>query len=121
LPGSYLVATENSYVGNLVELAGGVNVYGGTGEEFLNVNTEDMEQRDPDIILRAAHALPEDVVEMFKEEFETNGIWKHFRAVQEGRVHDLPYEMFGMSAKFNYGEALELLDGLFYGEGGADA
>lgn len=35
LPGSYIVATDNSYVGSLVKLAGGTNVYGdGGGEEF---------------------------------------------------------------------------------------
>lgn len=117
LPGSYIVATDNSYVGSLVRLAGGTNVYGdGGGQEFLNANTEDMQTKDPDIILRAAHALPDDVVEMFKEEFETNDIWKHFRAVQEGRVYDLSYDKFGMSAKFNYPEALDELQPLLYGE-----
>ena len=115
-PGSYIVATENSYVGSLVKLAGGVNVYQGTDQEFLNANTEDMQSKDPDIIVRAAHALPDDVVEMFKEEFETNDIWKHFRAVQEGRVYDLSYDKFGMSAKFNYPEALEELQPMLYGE-----
>ena len=40
LPGSYIVATDNSYVGSLVKLAGGTNVYGdGGGEEFLTANT----------------------------------------------------------------------------------
>ena len=118
LPGSYIVATESSYVGNLVKLAGGVNVYGdGDGQEFLTANTEDMKTKEPDIILRAAHALPEDVVEMFQDEFETNDIWKHFEAVQEGRVYDLPYDLFGMSAKFNYPDALEELQPLLYCEG----
>lgn len=118
LPGSYIVATESSYVGNLVKLAGGVNVYGdGDGQEFLTANTEDMKTKEPDIILRAAHALPEDVVEMFQDEFETNDIWKHFEAVQEGRVYDLPYDLFGMSAKFNYPDALEEMQPLLYGEG----
>ena len=43
LPGSYIIATESSYVGSLVKLAGGENVYGdGDGKEFLNVNTEDI-------------------------------------------------------------------------------
>lgn len=117
LPGSYIVATESSYVGNLVKLAGGINVYGDRdGQEFLTANTEDMKTKEPDIILRAAHALPDDVVEMFKDEFETNDIWKHFEAVQEGRVYDLPYELFGMSAKFNYPDALEVLQPLLYGE-----
>lgn len=102
LPGSYIIATENSYVGSLVELAGGENVYAGTDQEFLTVNTEDMKTKEPDVILRAAHALPDQVVEMFKDDFETNDIWKHFEAVQGGRVYDLTYELFGMSATFRY-------------------
>lgn len=124
LPGSYVVATENSYVGSLIKLAGGINVYEGATEEFLNVNTEDMLEKQPDIILRTAHAMPESVMEMFAEEFETNDIWKHFTAVENGQVYDLSNEEFGMSANFNYPKALETLDRLLYADnlvlGGGD-
>lgn len=117
LPGSYIVATESSYVGNLVKLAGGTNVYGdGDGEEFLTANTEDMKSKEPDIILRAAHALPDQVKEMFAEEFETNDIWKHFAAVQNGKVYDLDSSLFNMSANFSYSDALEALQPMLYGE-----
>lgn len=114
LPGSYIVATENSYVGDLVAIAGGENVYAGTDQQFLTINTEDMMKKDPDIILRTAHALPEDVMKMFQKEFSENDTWKHFRAVKEDRVYDLDYKKFGMSAKFNYPSALEDLEELFY-------
>ena len=114
LPGSYIIATENSYVGSLVEMAGGNNVYAGSDEEFLTVNTEDMKTREPDVILCAAHAMPEQVTEMFREDFATNDIWKHFKAVQEGKVYNLSYEYFGMSATFDYPEALEELQGYLY-------
>lgn len=117
LPGSYIVATDNSYVGSLVKLAGGTNVYGdGGGEEFLNANTEDMQTKDPDIILRAAHALPDEVKQMFADEFEQNDIWKHFRAVQNGKVYDLNSSLFNMSANFKYPQALEELEPMLYGE-----
>lgn len=117
LPGSYIVATDNSYVGSLVKLAGGTNVYGdGGGEEFLTANTEDMQTKDPDIILRAAHALPDEVKEMFAKEFENNDVWKHFRAVQDGKVYDLDSSLFNMSANFSYSDALEALQPLLYGE-----
>ena len=120
LPGSYIIATENSYVGSLVAMAGGENVYAGTDQEFLTVNTEDMKTKEPDIILRTAHALPDQVVEMFKKDFETNDIWKHFEAVQQGRVYDLTYELFGMSATFRYPEALEELQPILYPESDED-
>lgn len=116
LPGSYVVATENSYVGSLVKLAGAENVYEGTNQQFITINTEDMLKKDPDMILRTAHALPDQVMAMFKKDFAENDIWKHFRAVQEGKVYDLDYKKFGMSAKFNYKEALNDLDKLFYGK-----
>ena len=120
LPGSYIIATENSYVGSLVEMAGGENVYAGTDQEFLTVNTEDMKTKEPDIILRAAHALPDNVVEMFNKDFKENDIWKHFDAVKNGRVYDLTYENFGMSATFRYPSALEELQPILYPESEAD-
>lgn len=115
LPGSYVVATENSYAGSLVELAGGKNVYAGTDQQFITINTEDMLKKDPDIILRTAHALPDEVMEMFRKDFAENDIWKHFRAVKENKVYDLDYKKFGMSAKFNYKEALADLEKILYG------
>ena len=116
LPGSYVIATEKSYIGSLAALAGAENVYEDQGQEFLTVNTEDMKTKEPDIILRAAHALPDQVAEMFAEDFKSNDIWKHFQAVKDGKVYDLPYEQFGMSATFAYQDALETLKKLLYTE-----
>ena len=117
LPGSYIIATDNSYVGSLVKLAGGTNVYGdGDGQEFLFANTEDMKTKEPDVILRAAHGLPDEARKMFAEEFSTNDIWQHFKAVQKGRVYDLDSNLFNMSANFSYKEALKALQPMLYGE-----
>ena len=114
LQGYYIVATEKSYVGSLVEMAGGQNVYAGTDEEFLSANTEDIKTKEPDVILRASHAMPEQVQQMFADEFEKNDIWKHFAAVQNGRVYDLDSSLFGMSANFSYQQALEALQPMLY-------
>lgn len=117
LPGSYVVATSSSYAGNLVELAGGENVYGdGDGTDFLNVNPEDMLKQNPDIILRTSHAMPEQVKEMFATEFSENTIWSQFDAVKNKKVYDLSNEYFGMSANFNYQLGLEELEGILYGD-----
>lgn len=113
LPGSYMVATEKSYVGSLVRLAGGVNVFD-SKEALLSVNTEALLQTDPDIILRTSHAMPEVVMEAFEKEFRENDIWKHFRAVQEGKVYNLSHEMFGLSANLNYVEGLNHLQEILY-------
>mgnify|MGYP002540767508 CR=1 FL=1 len=38
------------------------------------------------------------------------------QAVKDGKVYDLPYEQFGMSATFAYQDALETLKKLLYTE-----
>lgn len=116
LPGSYLVATQNSYAGSLVELAGGTNVFHHDSKDFITVNTEAILATDPDVIIRTAHGLPEEAIAMFNKEFSTNDIWKHFRAVQEGRVYDVDYMLFGMSAIFDYPQALAELESMLYGD-----
>ncbi len=114
MPGAYVVATENSYVGHLVSLAGGINIFESDTEDFLTISPEEMLEKNPDIILRAAHALPEQVLEMFEEEFKENDIWKYFDAVKNDRVYDLDYELFGMSATLDYQNALEILKDILY-------
>lgn len=114
--GSYLVATESSYAGDLVRLAGGTNVYGnGDGTDFINVNAEDMLQQNPDIILRTSHAMPKQVMQNFEKEFSENDIWSKFAAVQNNKVYNLDNNYFGMSANFNYQKGLEVLEGILYG------
>lgn len=116
IPGSYLVATENSYIGDLVRLAGGENIAAGQAAEYLPSNTEFLHQSNPDIIIRLAHGMPEEVVKMFKEEFKTNDIWKHFNAVQNDRIYDLEEPLFGTTATMEVITALTQLIETMYGE-----
>src|SRR5699024_7888754 len=82
IPGSYLVGTENSYLGDLAKRAGATNVFPGEDDiEYASANTEYLQQTNPDVILRAAHGMPDAVVEMFDKEFAENDVWKHFDAV----------------------------------------
>lgn len=119
LPGSYIEATPNSYVGSLVEMAGGVNVVFDDSEEaFLTWNTEQLYELDPDVILLTAHGMPEQAMEMFEDEFRTNTVWKNFRAVNEGRVYQLDYTIFNMSATFDWMDGLNQLYNIFYENGG---
>lgn len=114
VPGSYLVATEHSYIGDLVRLMGGVNIVQGESVEFLASNTEYLHQSNPDVILRAAHGMPEEVVKMFDAEFKKNDIWKHFKAVQNGRVYDLEEALFGTTGNLAAGEAMDALLPMLY-------
>ncbi|WP_036631621.1 heme ABC transporter substrate-binding protein IsdE [Paenibacillus massiliensis] len=114
VPGSYLVATENSFIGDLVKLAGGENIVQNENVEYLASNTEYLQQANPDVILRAAHGMPDEVVKMFNQEFATNDIWKHFSAVQNGRVYDLEESLFGTTANLAADQALDELQKMLY-------
>ena len=106
IPGSYLVATEHSYIGDLVKRSGGKNVITGEKVEFLSSNTEYLQQAKPDIILRASHGMPEQVIQMFDEEFKSNDVWQHFEAVKNDRVYDLDELLFGTTGNLAAVEAL---------------
>jgi len=114
VPGSYLVATENSYIGDLVRRAGGENVIQGEDVEYISSNTEHLQQTNPDVILRAAHGMPDEVVKMFDKEFKENDIWQHFKAVQDDRVYDLEETRFGTTANLAAPEALDELVDMLY-------
>lgn len=114
VPGSYLVATEHSYIGDLVKQLGGKNIVQGEQVEYLASNTEYLKKADPDIILRAAHGMPDEVVKMFDKEFKTNDIWKHFAAVKNNRVYDLEERLFGTTGNLEAIEALDELKKMMY-------
>src|SRR5699024_11581636 len=51
VPGSYLVGTESSYIGNLVEIAGGENVIKEEDKEFISSYEADLHKQNPTILL----------------------------------------------------------------------
>ena len=86
----------------------------GQEPEYLSSNTEYLHNSNPDIILRLSHGMPDEVVEMFDEEFQTNDVWKHFDAVKNGKVYDLEEELFGTTASLQVPQALGQLMEIFY-------
>ena len=118
--GFYLVATENSYVGNLVKLAGGRNVYGSDykGDEngFVSINPEDIVQKNPDRIFVFAHYSEENAFKYMQKEFSENIMWQSFDAVKNEKITYLPSSLFGMSANLGWTESLDYLRPILCGD-----
>ena len=57
--GVSMLATGESYVGNLVEMVGAKNIISDTTGPFVTYNKETLSQMSPDIVLVMTHALPE--------------------------------------------------------------
>lgn len=120
----YLIVTADSYVGNLIELAGGENVYDENyitdGSGVAAVNTEHMIQTDPDKIVVFAHYDEENAFKYMREEIQTGEIWQSFRAVREGEVYYLSSDDgFGMSANLGWFESFDCLTDTVFAENGA--
>ena len=114
--GSFMVASEDTYVGDLVKRVGGENVITDAPAAFSPVDMEYLASQNPDYILFMAHANPEESLKAFQEEFATNVAWQSFDAVKNDKVIALETEYFGMSANLLAVDAMEKLTEILYGE-----
>lgn len=113
-PGTMMLATSKSYVGNLVELAGGNNVLENSSSSFVQINKEELLNLNPDKIVVMTHADPETTKTQVKETLETDSAWKNLDAVKNGEVYYLENEYFGMSANLKVIEALDKMHDILY-------
>ena len=107
-PGSVMVSTDNSYVGNLVKIAGGNNIFKSESSSFIQVNMEEIIKRNPDKILIMTHAVPEEAKKAVEEEF-AKATWQQLDAIKNNKVYYLENGYFGMSANLKVIEALDKL------------
>ncbi len=115
LPGaSYMIATNQSYVGNLVQIAGGENVFSSKTQEFISPNDEAIKKAQPQVILRLAHALPNIVIPQFNAAFKHDPMWKTLPAVKNHRVYDLTEPNFDATANMKASKALQIVSNWLY-------
>lgn len=112
-PGSVMVSTDNSYVGNLVKIAGGNNIFESESSSFIQVNMEEIIKRNPDKILIMTHAVPEEAKKTVEEEF-AKATWQQLDAIKNNKVYYLENGYFGMSANLKVIEALDKLGEILY-------
>ncbi|MGL4796640.1 MAG: heme ABC transporter substrate-binding protein IsdE [Paraclostridium sp.] len=113
-PGSIMIGTDRSYVGDLVEIAGGNNIFKGSNSSFIPVNIEEIIKENPDKILVMTHAVPEEAEKMVKDEFRKNTSWNNVNAIKNNKVYYLENEYFGMSANLKAIDALDKLGDILY-------
>lgn len=115
LPGaSYMIATNRSYVGDLVRLAGGQNVFTSQHQEYQQPNDEAIQKANPQVILRLAHAMPTMVTKQFNQEFKSNRMWSKMAAVKHHRVYDLTEPTFDATANMQVVAALNQVSRWLY-------
>lgn len=116
LPGAgYMIGTSKSYVGDLVRLAGGRNVFTSKTQEYIQPNDEAIQNAQPQVILRLEHAMPKLVTSQFQQEFKKS-IWQQTPAVKSKRVYDLQEPDFDATANMHVARALRRVSDWLYPE-----
>lgn len=98
-PGSFLVVTDRTWLGDLVVRLNFDNVGAAVaGAErhpgFVQVSDEVLAGLRPEVILLVAHGDPEAIRAAFERRLEAGGPWAAMRAAATGGVHVLPSELF---------------------------
>jgi iron complex transport system substrate-binding protein len=85
----YISVNSGTWIGNLISLAGGANVFGETVSEWPIIQSEDIIQRNPDVMVFPV--IPN--VPRFWGSFEAVKKrlgWKNISAVRNGNLYELP-------------------------------
>jgi len=110
-PGTFMAALPDSLSGNILELAGGVNIASDyprlqSYPQYAQMNSERIVEADPQAIFIMTHGDPELVRDSFTKEMRTNSAWNSIAAVKNNRVEVLPAELFGTNPGSRIIEAL---------------
>ncbi|HLQ97336.1 MAG TPA: ABC transporter substrate-binding protein [Candidatus Dormibacteraeota bacterium] len=114
---SFMVMSEDSYLGSLVERLGAENIATtilDAKDTYSPMNMEEIVAADPDIVLVLAsgdHGASED---MYEEELKKNDIWKSLSAYQNDDIHILDYDIFGVTSILNVEQAMTEIADYFF-------
>ncbi len=120
-PESFSMALPDSFVGEMVELAGGFNVApknarssNGMMNGFAPISMEYVTMANPDVILVITHNNATQI-----EGSDLLGrlpAWNSLQAVRNKRVYNLPFETYGINPTVRLGTAVLELSALLYPE-----
>lgn len=95
--GSFLIANDKSYIGDLVKRAGGKVVAGDPKTYYTIANPQIIAQENPDIVIRLAHGMPEQVKKSFGTIFKQPPYTK-MKATMKQQIYDVTTPKFDINA-----------------------
>ncbi|WP_053955876.1 heme ABC transporter substrate-binding protein IsdE [Inediibacterium massiliense] len=117
-PGHFMLATEKSFAGSLIEKLGAENITSKVESEYKGAyvpfSLEVALKENPDVIFKMYHGYVEEAKKQVAEEFEKNPQWEKFKAIKENRVYDLDPEYFGVTGDIKLTESLEKMKQYLY-------
>ncbi|MCW5890047.1 MAG: ABC transporter substrate-binding protein [bacterium] len=116
-PGSFLVVSNRTWIGDLASQVGYDNVGAAvSGSErfpgFVQVSDEVLAGMRPEVVMLVAHGDPEAIRTAFTQRLEGGGPWAGLRGAATGGVHVLPSAMFSINPGLAMPEAAKHLHDL---------
>lgn len=120
-PNSNSMASSETFSGDLLQRLHGVNIAeldtSLTGQ-FIPLSLEYVVKQDPEVIFIISMGNTPENLARFKDQMKTNGAWSQTSAVRNGRIYDLPMDLFTVNPGSNIGEAMKYMANCLYGQGG---
>lgn len=115
-PGHFMLASNNSFAGSLIEKLGAENIASKAdiSGQYVPFSLETALKENPDIIFRMYHGDIEEAKKQANEEFKNNPQWEKFKAVKEGKIYDLDPECFGVTGDIKIVESLKKMKEYLY-------
>ncbi len=115
-PGHFMLASENSFTGSLINKLGGENIANKANlkGQYVPFSLEAALKENPDVIFRMYHGYIDEAKKQTEKEFETNPQWKKFKAVKENKVYDLDPKFFGVTGDIKIADSLEKMKDYLY-------
>ena len=79
----YMTTTNQTFIGELINMAGGVNIFADLGEDYPSISSEEVIEKDPQVILGPSNHGDQLTSEIIAER---EG-WSDLSAVQNGRIY----------------------------------
>jgi iron complex transport system substrate-binding protein len=99
-----MAATNATYLGELVELAGGRNIFGDLDALWPQVSLEEIVRLRPQVIIRPVEHLGEDVLSVLRR----RAGWRELPAVRDGRVYPVDVNLLNRPGA-SVGEAARIV------------
>ena len=104
-----MTAGPRTFIGQVLELAGAVNVFADVSQDWPQVSVEELVRRQPDVILAPAVHGGRRLVEQLR----SRPGWKELKAVQAGRVYTVDDDLISRPGP-RLGQALEQVARVLY-------
>ncbi|SDP66361.1 ABC transporter substrate-binding protein [Selenomonas ruminantium] len=110
-PDSFNMGTGKCFTGSLLNELGGGNIADKAEGEggYLPISMEFVARENPEVIFIIMHGKTEDLETKMRQELASSEAWQNVKAVQQGKVYILPYDLFAVNPGIRAAEALRVL------------